>query len=68
MPIPDCRKGETAPAVVLDDDGRPSEGHAGTLGRQNGDGVEQPLDNHQTRLRDRYRTLDESELPPAYRR
>jgi len=32
------------------------------------DGVEQPLDNHQTRLRDRYRTLDESELPPAYRR
>ncbi|WP_340588307.1 amidohydrolase family protein [Erythrobacter alti] len=32
------------------------------------DGVEQPLDNHQTRLRERYRTLDESELPPAYRR
>ncbi len=32
------------------------------------DGVEQPLTNHQTRLRDRYRTLDESELPPAYRR
>ena len=32
------------------------------------DGVEQPLDNHQTRLRDRYRTLDESQLPPAYRR
>ncbi|RJY09499.1 amidohydrolase family protein [Aurantiacibacter aquimixticola] len=32
------------------------------------DGVEQPLDNHQTRLRDRYRTLDESQLPAAYRR
>ncbi len=32
------------------------------------DGVEQPLDNHQTRLRERYRTLDESQLPPAYRR
>jgi imidazolonepropionase-like amidohydrolase len=32
------------------------------------DGVEQPLDNHQTRLRERYRTLDESRLPPAYRR
>lgn len=32
------------------------------------DGVEQPLDNHQTRLRDRYQTLDESELPAAYRR
>ena len=31
------------------------------------DGVEQPLDNHQTRLRERYRTLDESRLPPAYR-
>ncbi|WP_271079157.1 amidohydrolase family protein [Aurantiacibacter sp. MUD61] len=32
------------------------------------DGVEQPLENHQTRLRERYRTLDESQLPPAYRR
>ena len=30
------------------------------------DGVEQPLDNHQTRLRERYRDLDESELPKAY--
>ncbi|MEP3051990.1 MAG: amidohydrolase family protein [Erythrobacter sp.] len=30
------------------------------------DGVEQPLENHQTRLRDRYRDLDESELPKAY--
>ena len=30
------------------------------------DGVEQPLVNHQTRLRDRYRDLDESELPKAY--
>ena len=32
------------------------------------DGIEQPLDNHQTRLRERYRTLDESQLPAAYRR
>jgi imidazolonepropionase-like amidohydrolase len=32
------------------------------------DGVEQPLDNRQTRLRDRYLSLDESELPLAYRR
>ena len=32
------------------------------------DGVEQPLENHQTRLRDRYRTLDESQMPAAYRR
>ena len=30
------------------------------------DGVEQPLDNHQTRLADRYRDLDESDLPKAY--
>lgn len=30
------------------------------------DGVEQPLDNHQTRLRDRYREVDESQLPEAY--
>ena len=32
------------------------------------DGVEQPLTNHQTRLRDRYRSLDESEMPRAYER
>ncbi|GAA4047950.1 amidohydrolase family protein [Parerythrobacter jejuensis] len=30
------------------------------------DGVEQPRDNHQTRLRERYRNLDESKLPKAY--
>ncbi len=30
------------------------------------DGVEQPKDDHQTRLRDRYRDLDESTLPKAY--
>ena len=30
------------------------------------DGIEQPLVNHQTRLRDRYRDLDESDLPKAY--
>jgi len=30
------------------------------------EGVEQPLDNHQTRLRERYRDLDESDLPKAY--
>ena len=32
------------------------------------DGVEQPLENRQTRLRDRYRTLDSATLPPAYKR
>ncbi|MEL7445398.1 MAG: amidohydrolase [Pseudomonadota bacterium] len=30
------------------------------------DGIEQNLDNHQSRLRDRYRDLDESDLPKAY--
>lgn len=30
------------------------------------DGIEQPLDNHQTRLRERYRDLDEAALPKAY--
>ncbi len=29
-------------------------------------GIEQPLGNHQSRLRDRYRDLDESDLPKAY--
>jgi imidazolonepropionase-like amidohydrolase len=31
------------------------------------DGVRQPLDTHQTRLRDRYRDLTRRELPEAYR-
>ncbi len=30
------------------------------------DGIEQPLDSHQSRLRERYRDLDESILPKAY--
>ncbi len=30
------------------------------------DGVEQSLDSHQSRLRERYRDLDESDLPKAY--
>jgi imidazolonepropionase-like amidohydrolase len=32
------------------------------------DGVRQPLDNRQTRLRDRYRTPSEGDLPKAYER
>jgi len=32
------------------------------------DGVAQPLANHQTRLRDRYRDLNRRDLPEAYRR
>ncbi|MXO65533.1 amidohydrolase family protein [Altericroceibacterium endophyticum] len=30
------------------------------------DGVDEPLDNHQTRLRDRYRSLEDGGLPPAH--
>lgn len=30
------------------------------------DGMEQPLDNRQTRLRDRYKSLDRTDLPKAY--
>lgn len=32
------------------------------------DGVRQPLETRQTRLRDRYRELPPAEMPPAYRR
>src|SRR4051812_41065464 len=32
------------------------------------DGVQQPLDNHQTKLRDRYRSLAPTDLPQAYRK
>jgi imidazolonepropionase-like amidohydrolase len=32
------------------------------------DGVEQPLETRQTKLRDRYRTLERGVLPEAYRR
>ena len=32
------------------------------------DGVQQPLDNHQTKLRDRYRIPTEGDLPKAYER
>jgi hypothetical protein len=32
------------------------------------DGVQQPLDNRQTKLRDRYRNLEPDVLPEAYRR
>jgi imidazolonepropionase-like amidohydrolase len=46
-------------------DGDPMENSSGVL-RVYIDGVEQPLVNHQTRLRDRYRDLDESDLPKAY--
>ncbi|MFA6219988.1 MAG: amidohydrolase family protein [Erythrobacter sp.] len=55
--------GATADVVVWDDD--PLElGSVPTMVFI--DGVRQPLENHQTRLRDRYKDLDESGLPKAY--
>lgn len=57
------RPGATADVVIWDGD--PLEVSSAPL-RVFIDGVEQPLVNHQTRLRDRYRDLDESDLPKAY--
>ena len=46
-------------------DGDPLEGTSGVVAVYI-DGVAQPLANHQTRLRDRYRTPTEGDLPKAY--
>ncbi|MFZ9394520.1 MAG: amidohydrolase family protein [Erythrobacter sp.] len=46
-------------------DGDPLEAGSAPL-RVFVEGVQQPLDNHQTRLRERYRNLDQSDLPKAY--
>lgn len=55
--------GRAADVVMWDGD--PLELGSGAL-RVFIDGVEQPLDNHQTRLRDRYRHPQEGALPKAY--
>lgn len=55
--------GRAADLVVWDGD--PLELQSGAL-KVFIDGVEQPLDNHQTRLRDRYRHPQEGALPKAY--
>lgn len=55
--------GATADLVIWDGD--PLE-VATTPTRVFIDGVEQPLDSHQTELAKRYRDLDESDLPKAY--
>ena len=55
--------GRAADVVVWDGD--PLELGSGVL-RVFIDGIEQPLDNHQTRLRDRYRHPQEGALPKAY--
>ena len=62
------RAGVQAPGAVGDVvlwDGDPLEIGSSPL-RVFIDGIEQPLENHQTRLRDRYRTPQEGELPKAY--
>jgi imidazolonepropionase-like amidohydrolase len=46
-------------------DGDPLEGASGVVAVYI-DGIAQPLVNHQTRLRDRYRTPSEGDLPKAY--
>ena len=55
--------GRAADVVVWDGD--PLELGSGVM-RVFIDGIEQPLDNHQTRLRDRYRHPQEGALPKAY--
>ena len=57
------RAGRAGDVVVWDGD--PLELTSGAV-RVFIDGVEQPLGNHQTRLRDRYRTPTEGALPKAY--
>ncbi|WP_435419033.1 amidohydrolase family protein [Parerythrobacter aurantius] len=57
------RPGAAGDVVIWDGD--PLEVSSGVV-RVFIDGVEQSLDSHQTRLRDRYKDLDESDLPKAY--
>ncbi len=57
------RPGRAGDVVVWDGD--PLEVSSGPIAVYI-DGVEQPLSNHQTRLRDRYRTPTEGALPKAY--
>lgn len=57
------KPGAVADVVIWDGD--PLEVSSGVVSVYI-DGVEQSLDSHQTRLRDRYKDLDESDLPKAY--
>jgi len=63
--IGSLRPGRRADVVIWDGD--PLENSAGATMVMI-DGIQQPTDNHQTRLRDRYRTLTEGPLPKAYDR
>ena len=57
------KPGRAADVVIWDGD--PLEGTSGVVAVYI-DGVAQPLTNHQTRLRDRYKTPGEGTLPKAY--
>lgn len=57
------RPGRAGDVVIWDGD--PLEASSGVV-QVFIDGVEQPLGNHQTKLRDRYRTPTEGSLPKAY--
>ncbi len=61
--IGSLRPGRAGDVVIWDGD--PLEASSGVL-RVFIDGIEQPLSNHQTRLRDRYKTPTEGDLPEAY--
>jgi imidazolonepropionase-like amidohydrolase len=63
--IGSLKPGRRADVVIWDAD--PLENSAGATMVMI-DGVQQPTDNHQTRLRDRYRTPTEGQLPKAYER
>ena len=57
------RAGRAGDMVIWDGD--PLEASSGVVSVFI-DGVEQPLSNHQTKLRDRYRTPQDGALPKAY--
>jgi imidazolonepropionase-like amidohydrolase len=59
------KAGRRADVVIWDGDPLENSSAATTVFI---DGVQQPLENRQTRLRDRYRNLDTSQLPKAYQR
>ena len=61
--IGSLRPGRAGDVVIWDGD--PLEASSGVL-QVFIDGIEQPLSNHQTRLRDRYKAPTEGDLPKAY--
>jgi imidazolonepropionase-like amidohydrolase len=61
--IGSLRPGRAGDVVIWDGD--PLEASSGVV-QLFIDGIEQPLSNHQTRLRDRYKTPTEGALPKAY--